>query len=193
MRSETHHRLRPRQGDLSRRRWRCAPGIALLALLASACSDSGPAPGGDGVPAVGPWNSGAHLAAEPQEVGDPEAGRHMLLNGDFMTCGIPYSLYSNPVWGPVVSGGFGATTADRIPGREGKNADMPYSLNVFTAPDGAEVVNANCLMCHGGQFDGEVIVGLGNANADFTGRLGGNGAGPLAPEILDLLGLTPAE
>ena len=193
MRSETHHRLRPRQGDLSRRRWRCAPGIALLALLASACSDSGPAPGGDGVPAVGPWNSGAHLAAEPQEVGDPEAGRHMLLNGDFMTCGIPYSLYSNPVWGPVVSGGFGATTADRIPGREGKNADMPYSLNVFTAPDGAEVVNANCLMCHGGKFDGEVIVGLGNANADFTGRLGGNGAGPLAPEILDLLGLTPAE
>ena len=85
------------------------------------------------------------------------------------------------------------TTTDTIPGREGKNADMPYSLNVFTSPDGAEVVNANCLMCHGGKFDGQVVVGLGNATADFTGRLGGNSTGPLSPEILDLLGLTPAE
>ncbi len=170
-----------------------AAGLAAIAL--AACSnDAGlPGPAGDAIPATGPWNAGVHLPAEPQEAGDPENGRRLLLNGDFMTCGIPWSLYSNPVWGPVVSGGFGATTVDRIPGREGKNADMPYSLNVFTAPDGAEVVNANCLMCHGGKFDGQVVVGLGNATADFTGRLGGNSTGPLDPGILDLLGLTPAE
>jgi len=170
-----------------------ARAIAVAAFSLAACSDDASLPGPGGVPSSGPWNAGVHLPAEPQEVGDPENGRRLLLNGDFMTCGIPYRLYSNPVWGPVVSGGFGATTTDTIPGREGRNVDMPYSLNVFTSPDGAEVVNANCLMCHGGKFDGRVIVGLGNATADFTGRIGGNATGPLAPEILALLGLTPAE
>ena len=96
----------------------------------------------------------------------------------------------------IISGGFGgAGTAPRIPDRPGKNADMPYFLNVFTAPEnGAEVVNANCLMCHGGMVDGQLIIGLGNATADFTrGAGGGITDVPLTDDLLDLLGLDEAE
>src|SRR5262249_41562575 len=76
----------------------------------------------------------------------------------------------------------------------GRNADLPYFLNVFTAPDGAEVVNANCLMCHGGLFDGQLYVGLGNATANFTAGAGGSAAElPLTDALLDALGLDAAE
>src|SRR4030095_12820904 len=55
---------------------------------------------------------------------------------------------------------------------------------------GTDVVNATCLMCHGGMFDGQLHVGLGNATADFTEGAGGAATGvPLTDDLLDLLGL----
>ena len=30
------------------------------------------------------------------------------------------------------------------------------------------MVSANCLMCHGGRINGEIVVGLGAADRDFT-------------------------
>jgi mono/diheme cytochrome c family protein len=138
-------------------------------------------------------SAGAVLPAEPQVGGDPVRGREALLGGDFMTCGIPYKVWN--VGRDLVSGGFGGpANAPRIPDRPGKNADMPYFMNVFTAPDGAEVVNANCLMCHGGTIDGELVVGLGNATADFTQGAGGGATSiPVTDALLDALGLDPAE
>ena len=139
---------------------------------------------------------GVQLTAEPQETGDAENGRTLLLGGDFMTCGVPYKLWAQGGAFPdVIAAGFGGTAdAPRLPGRTGNNADLPYFLNAFTAPDGAEVINGNCLMCHGGTFDGEVVIGLGNATADFTNGAGGGPTNvPLTDEILDALGFDDAE
>ena len=43
-----------------------------------------------GVPAQGPWTAGVSLPAEPQFQGDPVRGRDTLLNGAYMSCGLPY-------------------------------------------------------------------------------------------------------
>ena len=60
--------------------------------------------------------------------------------------------------------------------------------------NGAEVVNANCLMCHGGLADGKLTIGLSNATADFTRGAGGGVTDvPLTDDLLDLLGLDEAE
>jgi mono/diheme cytochrome c family protein len=139
---------------------------------------------------------GVQLTAEPQEVGDAANGRALLLAGDFMTCGVPYKLWAQGGAFPdVIAAGFGGTAdAPRLPERTGNNADLPYFLNAFSAPDGAEVINGNCLMCHGGTFDGELVIGLGNATADFTNGAGGGPTNvPLTDPILDALGFDDAE
>jgi len=171
--------------------------VVAIGLMASSCGGDGSgAPDTTGVPAEGPWNFGAELPAEPQVAGDPLRGRDILLNGDFMTCGIPAKLWNNPQFEDLIASGFGgSSTAPRIADRTGKNADMPYFLNVFESPEGAEVINANCLLCHGGVFDGELVVGLGNAAADFTRGAGGGSTGgiPLTDQVLNLLGLSDIE
>ncbi len=178
-------------------------GLALAAaLFAAGCGDgsddsnpSGPQADRARIPAVGHWNHGVELPSEPQVQGDPVRGRDLLLNGAFMSCGIPYKLWEVPALRDLIAGGFGGSQDfPRIPDRTGKNADLPYFLNVFEAPNGAEVVNANCLLCHGGQFAGELVIGLGNANADFTAGAGGGNTGiPLDDVVLDGFGLDEAE
>src|SRR4029079_8237336 len=50
------------------------------------------------------------------------------------------------------------------------------------------------LSCHSGHFDGELVIGMGNATADFTAGLAGNvPKDPLPDSLLAGLGLTPAE
>lgn len=173
--------------------------LVLALLVLTACAGSGSSDDGGtaepSAPASGPWDEGVRLEAEAQDRGDPVTGREMLLNGPFMTCGIPWKIWANPVFQDLVASGFGGTAdAPRLPDRQGKNAELPYFLNVFTAEDGAEVVNANCLLCHGGIFDGELVIGLGNATADFTSGFGDPGTGgSLPPDILAALGLDPVE
>src|SRR5262245_894878 len=38
--------------------------------------------------------AGRMLQREPQVEGDPVVGRELLLGGDYMTCGIPYKVWS---------------------------------------------------------------------------------------------------
>ncbi len=142
-----------------------------------------------------PWNAGVALPAEPQVDGDAVRGRRELLNGDYMTCGVPAKLWNIEGLRGTLSGGFGGgADAPRIPDREGLNAELPFFMNAFTAPDGTRVINANCLMCHGGVFDGQLVIGLGNATADFTRGAGGGSTGvPLDDAVLDLLGLDAGE
>jgi mono/diheme cytochrome c family protein len=136
---------------------------------------------------------GAALPAEPQQSGDPVRGRQLLLDGDYMTCGVPAKLW-DAGFASFIAGGFGSgEDAPRIAGRTGRNADLPYFLTAFTAENGAEVINGNCLMCHGGVFDGQLVVGLGNAAADFTAGAGGGTPGGLPDEVLTSLGLDDAE
>ena len=172
---------------------------AALCLVAACGDEGGGTPpltlGGVRLRRPGRWNTSAPPPGEPQLAGGPVRGRELLLNGSFMTCGIPFKLWNNPSFEQLIASGFGGSrNAPRIADRQGKNAAMPYFLNVFESPDGAEVINANCLLCHGGIFNGELVVGLGNATADFTGGAGGgNTSIPLTDSVLNLFGLNEVE
>src|SRR5687767_10629032 len=81
-------------------------------------SPSGGAGGGDEPLA------GTPIAADEQRPGDPGAGYAALVNEGYVHCGIPYSAYSKV---------FGAAPEEqRLPGRTGENAELPYSFNAFT-------------------------------------------------------------
>ncbi|KFI22746.1 c-type cytochrome [Nitrosococcus oceani] len=100
------------------------------------------------------------VPSEPQRPGDPEAGYDAIINKAYVTCGIPYDAYKK-------------SDLDRppkyaLPGREGPNAKLPYNQTYYQKADGTKLVVSNCLACHGGVFNGELIVGLGNEAADFT-------------------------
>jgi mono/diheme cytochrome c family protein len=102
--------------------------------------------------------------------GDPAAGYAALLSEDYVSCGIPWELFG------IAEGVLGVE--EPLPGRTGKNAEVGHGWNVVTRSDGSELVVSNCLQCHAGYFNGELIVGLGKASADFTTSLS-DFAGPL--------------
>ena len=119
--------------------------------------DSGPAVSAE--PSV-PSYEEIVLPAEPQRPGDPDAGYRALLNEAYVPCGVPYSAYSS-VYGV-------APESDRVPGREGLNAELAYDLTAYKTPGGVQLVTSNCLTCHAGRINGKLVVGLGDANRDFT-------------------------
>lgn len=138
---------------------------------------------GEGDTGVGDESSGGHelppglvacadgysITATPQVAGDAAAGYHALLNEGYVTCGIPYAMFglAAPLLGSFADGA-------PLPGRTGKNAKVPYNWTVHTSKSsGAEIVSLNCLECHAGNFNGELIVGLGKADADYTESIGG--------------------
>jgi hypothetical protein len=96
-----------------------------------------------------------------QRGGNPEQGYDVIVNGGYMSCGMPYSAWSR-VTRPQDS-------VPKLEGREGKNAKMPFSLTVYENPQAIELVSNNCLMCHAALFNGELVIGLGNEWLDFTG------------------------
>jgi len=100
------------------------------------------------------------LAAEPQRAGDAARGWEALVNEGYVGCGAPRALYDR------FAGGTPAGW--RLPGRTGRSADLPYFANAYTTPSGVEVVTANCLGCHASFLRGELVIGLGDASADFT-------------------------
>lgn len=100
------------------------------------------------------------IPSEPQRAGDPAKGRDYLLNGGYITCGIPKSVYDRF---------FGsAGPEDTVPGRTGDNQTLPYNFGAATSAEGVRVVSANCLQCHAGRLNGEIVIGLGASDADFT-------------------------
>jgi mono/diheme cytochrome c family protein len=98
------------------------------------------------------------LPAAPQRPGDPAKGYDYLVNGGYITCGIPRSAYDRV---------FGASDPG-IPGRTGANATLPYNFSAATSKEGVPIVSANCLTCHAGTINGQLVVGLGAADGDFT-------------------------
>jgi mono/diheme cytochrome c family protein len=84
-----------------------------------------------------------------------------LVNNAYVTCGLPYKAYQQRA--------ESASTPSRpIPGRKGRNTELPYNLTAHTNEDGVELVTSNCLGCHAGFFNDELIIGLGNESLDFT-------------------------
>ncbi len=111
-----------------------------------------------------------------------------------MSCGVPYKLWTNPLSANVVKNALGVGDDEpTLPNREGRNTDLPYMLNAFTTTGGVEVINANCLQCHAGYYNGELVVGLGNVALDFTGGAGEGADAPIPPELLANFGLSEAE
>lgn len=94
-----------------------------------------------------------------QVSGDPGRGRDALLNAPYVSCGIPHDAFTRlaPEIDPAP-----------LPGRTGRNADLPYAFTSHVNADGVEIVSSNCLTCHAAEIEGELIVGLGNEFADFT-------------------------
>jgi len=100
------------------------------------------------------------VPAAEQRPGDPAQGREALLNNAYVTCGAPYEAYKAATDTPPPS--------QRLPGREGRNAELPYWLTAHENDDGVELVTSNCLTCHAGHFNGELVIGLGDETRDFT-------------------------
>jgi mono/diheme cytochrome c family protein len=138
-------------------------GIVALVLACAGCEASADGDDGDETPQAGPWDAGIVVPAEPQTAGDAAAGYHALLHAPYVSCGIPYTLFS------LTSGAFGPVTDTApLPDRDGRNAEVPYHWTVSTTAEGVELTTQNCLLCHAGRFNGQLVIGLGNADADFT-------------------------
>lgn len=158
----------------------CACSLADLACAsppggatASETSDTGGTTGttgttGDGTSTTAGADGLTPIPAEPQRPGDPEKGYHALVNNGYVSCGIPWTAYSK-VFGE-------APASQRLPGRDGKNATLPYNQTAFVAANGVELVSANCLQCHAGVINGQLVVGLGDAAGDFTTGVSGTAA-----------------
>jgi cytochrome c5 len=132
-------------------------GRLLLAFVVGACGGGERAPWPTESP-VGP------VAAEPQRDGDADAGYAALINAGYVGCGVPYSAYSQVF--------AAAPESERLPGRDGVNAEMPYNMTAFATASGVKVVSPNCLQCHAETLRGELVVGLGNHTADYTVDIG---------------------
>ncbi|PRQ08755.1 hypothetical protein [Enhygromyxa salina] len=115
----------------------------------------------------GPWDAGFAIPRAPSLPGDPQAGLDVLLEQAYVSCGVPWELFGllSPFMGSFTSG-------PSLAWRPGKNAEVPVGWNVVELGDGSELVVPNCFGCHASEFDGELILGLGRHDADFTTDLG---------------------
>ncbi len=115
----------------------------------------------------GPWDFGHSIPKQEHLPGDAQAGLDALLGESYVSCGVPWELFGlvSPFMGPIAGG-------PALPWRPGKNAQVPVSWNVVELDDGSELVVPNCFQCHAGEFDGDLILGLGRTDSDFTTDMG---------------------
>jgi len=131
-----------------------AATVALTVLMLVGCGDGG-------APVEVDKAEPGHIPETPQRPGDPAAGYDALVNRSVVTCGLPYRAYAASTGSPPPE--------HALPGRRGRNAELPYRLTAFTADSGVELVTTNCLGCHAAPLNGELVIGLGNEFLDFTG------------------------
>jgi mono/diheme cytochrome c family protein len=97
-----------------------------------------------------------------QRSGDAKAGYTYLTEGDYLKSGIPFSFFKMVFKRP----------GDDL-GRKGLNQNIPYSFDAIIAPNGERIVSPNCLQCHAQEFNGKVIIGMGNSLSDYTNNNAG--------------------
>lgn len=90
--------------------------------------------------------------------GDAKAGLEYLVNGDYVKGGIPYKLYIDRA---------GIDKYNYLQ-RTGLNKALPHEFNAIKAPNGQVLAAPNCLQCHAQVFEGQFVMGLGNASMDFS-------------------------
>lgn len=98
------------------------------------------------------------LPVNEQRAGDVQKGYDYLITGDFLKSGLPYGVFT------TVRGKDKANLLQR----EGKNATVGYGYNIIEK-DSVEMVIPTCLQCHATEFEGQLVIGLGNTSLDFTG------------------------
>lgn len=113
----------------------------------------------------GPWDAGYVIGGATIPSGDAEQGLSAIVHEDYVSCGIPYDLFQTAA--QVVPSLQGET----LPWRDGLAAELPYSWNLITSAGGTDLVTANCLTCHAGYLNGELVLGLGVHDADYTDTL----------------------
>ena len=95
----------------------------------------------------------------PRPAGDAARGWDVLRYGGYVGGGVPKDL-----WFEYVGG-----SAANLLEREGDSARLSPGFNLFTTPEGVEVVGGvTCLGCHAGYVNGQFIPGLGNTFVDYT-------------------------
>ncbi len=105
----------------------------------------------------GPPAGTRFLEPSPQRPGDPARGYDYLVNGDYVSSGVPLGMYRQ-VAGPAA---FDL-------GRTGASSGVSHRFNVVRSTEGAEVVAPNCLTCHAEMLNGRLVIGLGNNSDDHT-------------------------
>jgi hypothetical protein len=110
----------------------------------------------DGEPAA----SRGAVAAEDQRQGDPEAGYQYLIGGEYTGCGLPERVYSVAAQLGFLPNGEPAPVSD---------SDLPYFLSRFETENRETVVGPNCLTCHAGYVEGQLVVGAPGLDFDYGG------------------------
>ena len=97
------------------------------------------------------------IQASNQRPGEQERGREYLLSGDYVDSGIPLEIFKNVYGNPAYD-----------LNRTGLNEGIDHRFNAFVSENGTELAAPNCFQCHASVLNEELIIGLGNVNADFT-------------------------
>jgi len=103
-----------------------------------------------------------YIESTPQREGNAQKGEDYLLNGDYVSSGIPANLFR-----------LAFPDGENLLNREGKNADIPFDYTQVMHPNGVEIVAPNCMQCHAGFVNNEFVLGAANLDADFTLNTGG--------------------
>ncbi|WP_281543263.1 c-type cytochrome [Maribacter aestuarii] len=98
------------------------------------------------------------ISASPQRPGNAENGKDYLINGDYMSSGIPYNAW-------VLAAG---EDNSKLLNRTGDNAVISYDNTAISAFNGVRVVAPNCLNCHSSFINDTYIIGLGQHDGDYT-------------------------
>lgn len=110
-----------------------------------------------------PTSIGIAIEESNQRIGDAEKGWDYLINGGYVSSGIPFDLYKSL---------FGDDTANVLQ-RTGDNALISPEFTSTVHKNGVKIVAPNCLTCHAQKLNGELIVGLGNNSFNYAGDLSG--------------------
>jgi len=97
-----------------------------------------------------------HIEASIQREGNAKAGYNYLVNGDYVSSGIPSDFFS-----------INADSTSVHLGRDVKNHKLPPEFTHIIR-DSVEMIAPNCLSCHGDYLNGEYIIGLGNSSFNYT-------------------------
>jgi len=98
------------------------------------------------------------IEASAQRSGDADKGWDYLVNGNYVSSGVPLELYTS----------LTAPDNENLLGRSGDNATLSPEVTAVTHSNGTKIVSPNCLTCHAEKLNGELIVGLGNTTFDYT-------------------------